>query len=307
MNKITLVTQAPTIEIIAEKKLVHKGVMRMADWVERHRPDCVPAEGFGTIFDLLPHDGRESLGIGQDTFRTEYERIVSDNELLVEIAGRKCYDSFAEKAGKKTNREYIANTQQGHVPHRSIKYHAGWTFFIGDISMRVARELQRNYIGHAKDEEGAPSQESTRFVHHYGWFVVPPAILAMPEGLREPELETFRVQMQGSYDQYLNYVSRHTLNHEVVHGKKPTGLDRKRIYEAAANLLPMSACTSFIWSSNPEALDKLFVERCDESADLEFARFAKEWRTITRYAAPNLFRAQYPDEKVFDQAQGKIE
>jgi len=171
------------------------------------------------------------------------------------------------------------------------------TFFIGDISMRVARELQRNYIGHAKDEEGSPSQESTRFTHHYGWYVVQPYILRLPEDFRQYELERFEAQMRIEHKAYEDFIERQMATYRFEHHQEPKGLDRKRIYEAAAGYLPMQASTSFVWTSNPIALGKLFRERCDEAADLEFSRFAKKWRALCRHRWPNLFLAKGTDEQ----------
>mgnify|MGYP000947103338 CR=1 FL=1 len=69
-----------------------------------------------------------------------------------------------------------------------------------------------------------------------------------------------------------------------------SGGNLQRIDEAAAGPLPMQACTSLVWTTNPLALAKLFRERCDESADREFQRFAKKWRDIAIAAWPNLFQ-----------------
>ncbi len=70
--------------------------------------------------------------------------------------------------------------------------------------------------------------------------------------------------------------------------------DRKRIYEASAQLLPGAACTSFTWTTNPMALSKLFTERCDFAADLEIQRFAVKLRALCYERWPNLFRESNP-------------
>lgn len=267
MRTATIITDEPIIEVLAEMKLDRQGVYNMAEWVKRYRPECLPGDLDHTfeVTDLLPHNGlRESGGP------------VSDNELLCELAGRKCYDSFAEKGAKRTNGEYLASMWTGRgVPHRSTGYHAKFTFFVAHVSRRVSHELIRNYVGSDRDEEGSPSQESTRYTEHPGVYIAHPRFL-----IHERDLAQFRYTCEDNYGLYLNYVSQ-------AEGLK--GMDRKRVYEAAASLLLMSCATSFIWTTNPMALMKFFHERCDEASDLEMQRFANKWKRVCLERWPNLF------------------
>jgi thymidylate synthase ThyX len=299
---VTLLTTEPTIAVLAEQRLNNDGLRDMARWVRSHRPECLPDDFHeADVRTLFPHADA-----------------CSDNELLVEIAGRKCYDSFGLKAGRKSNAEYIAHTQmltnprlvardivggstkggsaglveaedkieaalqeeRNRVPHGSILYHAKMTFFIAGLSRRVSHELIRNYVGADRDEEGAPSQESTRFTHHYGYYVAPPRDLD-----DDVEMAHFRADMQDNYDSYLGYIERQF----GKHGGDPKGIVRKRIYEAASARLSHACETSFVWTTNPGALTKLFVERDSEAADAEFRRFARAWKRVCLERWPNLF------------------
>lgn len=280
MKKISLVI-SPVIEIIASMQLEEHGVLRMADWVHSRFPACTPEGGYKGVFDLLPHDGIEADG-----------HILTDNELLAEIAGRKCYNSFAERAGRKSNREYIENTQRGEIPHASILYHPKMSFFIAGVSRRVSHELIRNYVGADRSEEGNPSQESTRFVEHPGFYIVPPRIVE--NGRESSQWRFFEQEMQHSYDAYLTYVHNEVEGFKERFGAAPKGMDHKRILEAGSSFLHHSVETSFIWTTNPVALAKLFTERCDEGADLEFQRLAKLWKTLSMNRWPNLFTRLSP-------------
>lgn len=272
MTDVTLITK-PTVFVLAEMGLDLYGLDDLVSWVQRYRPECIGDE-VGTLAKLMPHAGKDDAG-----------KVLSDGEMLVELAGRKCYNSFGVKAGRKSNADYIANTQQGDIPHASIMYHAKMSFFIGDVSRRVSHELIRNYVGADRDEEGNPSQESTRYTHHPGHFIVHPRTEAGgPE-----EVEQFRADMQSAYDAYLRYISREVEQYRAQHGKDPQQIDRKRIYECAADRLPMAAATSWIWTTNPIALAKLFRERANEHADLEFQRFAYAWKALCVKRWPNLF------------------
>jgi len=286
---VTILTVEPTVSVLAEMQLDMPGVVEMAEWVRSHRPECLP-DDFDTQLDehhkamrLFPHGGQKEGS--QNTH----------NELLVELAGRKCYDSFGLKAGKKSNAEYIANTQAGDIVHASIMYHAKMSFFIGGVSRRVSHELIRNYVGADRSEDGSPSQESTRFTHHYGFYVAHPFILRESGTLvsdgayRKAEQEIFRKAMQENYDSYLEYIERQVAAYTKEWGKEPKGMDRKRIYESASPYLSHACETSWVWTSNPIALAKMFKERDNDGADLEFRRLAKKWKRICLERWPNLF------------------
>lgn len=298
----TIVTDDPIVEVIAEMGLNHEGVMRMAEWVRRYRPGCVPEGGFTEVLDLVPHDGMDvdpSIptevsevekpwpdGTGTEV-HTETKRAlrkVTDNELLCELAGRKCYDSFADAGARRTNGEYLRSMWQGRIPHRSTGYHAKMSFFFAHVSRRVSHELIRNYVGADRDEEGNPSQESTRFTHHPGVYIAHPHYLGWGS-----ELDAFRARAQSNYEDYVSTIQRKVAAFTERTGAPPKGLDRKRIYESSSGDLLMSCGTSFIWTTNPMAITKFLHERDNDEADMEMARFARTWKRVVVARWPNLF------------------
>lgn len=287
-TKVTLVTE-PEIYLLGEMKLDEAGVLGFAGWVKRHRPDCVPEAGFTNVWDLLPH-GPHDLDHEQEAHapwhRDEPLRALTDNEVLCEIAGRKCYDSFAEKAGKKTNKEYFEHIVSMDPLHASILYHAKMTFGFGGVSRKFSHQFIRNYVGSDREEEGSPSQESTRFTHHYGHYVIPPYIL---NGAVD-DVDAFRKDCQANYDQYTSFIEKAV---EAFKGRNgltpPRGADRKEIYEAAAGYLNMSAETSFVWTTNPMAVRKFIRERFHSAADAEMQRFTALLAQICFTRWPNLF------------------
>ena len=269
--QVTLVLH-PTVIPMAEMSFIPGALDALTDWVREYRPECLPNGESSTGADLFPHDGNEG------------GRNLTDNEKLVELAGRNCYLSFGAKAGKKTNAEYISHSQSGRVPHRSIMYHAKMTFFVAGVSRRLTHELIRHYVGADRSEEGSPSMESTRYTDHPGFYVVPPRMLASGANA----VLQFEKDMNVGYTAYRAYITREVEDHVLLHGAAPKGMDRKRIYEAAAGLLHGQAATSLTWTANPVSLDKMFQERSDESADAEFQRLVGVWRqTCQRW--PNLF------------------
>jgi thymidylate synthase (FAD) len=287
MTEIRLITE-PTVIVLADMQLDTNGANQLLDWVKDYRPECVPddlpTDARSRAMSLFPHRG---MGRGE-----VFHEPLTGNELLVELGGRACYQSWGLKAGRKDNREYIARMlfpeEPGMLPHASVAYHAKMTFFLAGISRRVSHELIRHYVGADRSEEGSPSQESTRYTFHPGHFAVPPYVINGGPST----IQTFRVAMESAYQRYLSFIDQEEGVWAKANGKNPTAIDRKRIYEAAAGLLPMQACTSMVWTTNPLALGKLFGERCSEFADAEFQRFAVKWREIAEARWPNLFRAR---------------
>lgn len=298
MSKVeaTVITEDPIVTVLGEMALDHDGVMEMARWVQRYRPQCVPEGGFSEVLDLVPHDGTETQTCpnSRDSVCSEdclwcagtsvAKRKITDNELLCELAGRKCYDSFAEAGARRTNGEYLRSMWQGRIPHRSTGYHAKMSFFFAHVSRRVSHELIRNYVGADRDEEGNPSQESTRFTHHPGVYIAHPSILN-----HEYELSQFRLRAQRNYEEYVGTIERKIASFRGRTGKDPKGLDRKRIYESTSNDLMHSCGTSFIWTTNPMAITKFLHERDNDEADMEMARFARAWKRVVIARWPNLF------------------
>lgn len=274
LDKVTIVTGKPTVELTAELKIIDGAVQAMEAYYKARRPDICKKGG-----KFLPHDDYDNV-YGQE--KENGRRELSDNEIISEIYGRSCYHSFYDNAGRKTNKEYLDHIFE--VNHASVTYHGKISFFIGGISRRVAFELIRTYVGADREVEGSPSQESTRFTQASGFFIAPPRILDEPQALKD-----YQEQMQVEYNAYLHFIGKELMKYENLNKKKPKGLERKKIYEAASYYLPSSAETALGWTTNVSALAKQFMERSHESADLEYQRLAY-WMMkpcISRYK--NLF------------------
>jgi len=187
----------------------------------------------------------------------------TDAAKLCEIAGRTCYMSFDQHMGRKTTQEYLDHIKE--VKHKSVLYHANWTFFISGISRRLSLELNRHIIGVSR------SQLSTRFVPHHGAYVIHPGVV---------DLEHFREECQRNYAEYL----------EAVKGwDKVKGLERKRILEQASAFLNQAAETVIVVTYNVESFRKMYYERSSEAADLEFQQLVYFMAEAIKNVEPILF------------------
>lgn len=291
-NKVNIITTDPVVIPVATTVVLTEGLAEVARWIAKERPECFPDDVTPDAPDdvlaasLFPHD------------MTENGRPLSGAELLVEFAGRECYHSYGLKAGRRSNREYIENTQSGDIPHASIMYHPSFTFFIAGVSRRLSQELMRHNIGAERDWRGNPSQESTRYTEHVGSYVAHPRDLdAMHDGRPGP-LFTFREKCQRDYDDYLAYIDVEIAAFVAVRGAEPKGMDRKRIYEAAAQRHGWGFATTFVWTGNAVSIAKIFRERDHDKADLEFQRLARVWKRAAIPMAPNLYPAFMRPETV---------
>lgn len=251
----------PKISILAEPTFSRGGIEFMVDDLKRRYPDT----------------GDVDLDIMMDAETT-------DAETLTEIMGRLCYASFGKRASGKSNAEYIQHTQSGQIAHKSIMYHAHFSFYFSGISRRWANELIRHHVGCHGEHEGSPSAESSRFCLIPGSYVAPVGILK-----NETMLSGYQLDMNLAHEQYIAMVEKMTSKFISETGSNPRGMDKKRILEAAAGLLPSSVETHMGWTANASALVKMILERSDYSADLEARRFVRLLAEKLYSHSPNLF------------------
>lgn len=99
--------EAPIISVVAEQRIRADGLGPIIEWLESRDPRCLPKhrnyETHPTRISLLLPGRRWDPGSGSEP----PDISTSDNELLAELAGRLCYRSFGEAAGRKTNADYM--------------------------------------------------------------------------------------------------------------------------------------------------------------------------------------------------------
>lgn len=197
----------------------------------------------------------------------------SDGERLAEFAGRLCYMSQGNPAGR-TTAEYLENILvQG---HGSVFEHAIYVLLLEGISRSCTHELVRHRAGFGY------SQLSQRYVDESeANFVMPPAIQGMAALESEWERQVTEAQaayvrqVEGLMEKYAHVESR-------VHR-------RKMAREAARSLLPNATETKIVVSGNVRAWRTMLELRLGEGAELEIRRLSVQILRVLQGEAPALF------------------
>ena len=197
----------------------------------------------------------------------------SDGERLAEFAGRLCYMSQKNPAGRNT-REYLENIKkQG---HGSVLEHANYSILLEGVSRSLTHELVRHRAGFAY------SQLSQRYVDESdAHFVVPPAIAgdaALEAGWRE--------QIEQAQWRYVWLVEQLMERYGWVADKVHR---RKMAREAARGVLPNSTETKIVVTGNARAWRTMLELRASEAAELEIRRLAVAVLRILQAEAPSFF------------------
>lgn len=197
----------------------------------------------------------------------------TDGERLAEFAGRLCYMSQHNPAGR-TTAEYIENIKRQR--HGSVLEHATYALLLEGVSRSLTHELVRHRAGTAM------SQLSQRYVDESeANFVVPPAIIG------DEELEAaWRAQVEAAQASYVALVERLMERYKWVDDKVHR---RKMAREAARGVLPNSTETKILFTANARAWRAILEMRGSEAAELEIRRMAVAVLRVLQDAAPAFF------------------
>jgi thymidylate synthase (FAD) len=197
----------------------------------------------------------------------------TDGERLAEFAGRLCYMSQHNPAGRST-RDYLENIKkQG---HGSVLEHANYSLLLEGVSRSLTHELVRHRAGFAY------SQLSQRYVDESeASFVVPPAI-AGDEALEG----AWRAQIEGAQSTYVALVAQLMERYGWVADRVHR---RKMAREAARGVLPNSTETKIVVTGNARAWRTMLELRSSEGAELEIRRLAVGVLRVLQEEAPGFF------------------
>lgn len=197
----------------------------------------------------------------------------TDGERLAEFAGRLCYMSQHNPAGRNT-REYLENIKkQG---HGSVLEHPSYSLLLEGVSRSLTHELVRHRAGFAY------SQLSQRYVDEsIAGFVVPPAVIGddVLEGI-------WRAQIDQAQAAYISLVEQLMVRYGWVADKVHR---RKMAREAARAVLPNATETKIVVTGNARAWRTMLELRASEGAELEIRRMAVAVVRLLLVEAPGFF------------------
>jgi thymidylate synthase (FAD) len=208
----------------------------------------------------------------------------TDGERLAEFAGRLCYMSQHNPAGR-TTAEYLTNIlRQG---HGSVFEHSTYVVLIEGISRSCSHELVRHRAGWGY------SQLSQRYVDEsHAAFVMPPAIQD------DPALEAeWTAQVEAAQAAYVAAVERLMTRYAWVDDRVHR---RKMAREAARSVLPNATEVKIVASANVRAWRTMLELRLGEGAELEIRRMAVACLRLLQREAPALFA----DFEIYSAADG---
>lgn len=189
-----------------------------------------------------------------------------DGELLVEFAGRGCYDSFGKpNEATRDTTDYLAHIEE--VGHWSVMEHATVTFHIKHVSRSLTHELIRH-------RHLSPSQLSQRFAKlgkgGQDCFVVPP-LFEHPTDADAYQIMMDVWDLAGVAYEKLLAIGTARLEAQGVEGT----LAKKRAREAARCVLPNMTPTKITLTGNHRAWRDMLLKRLQPEADQEISRLAQ--------------------------------
>ena len=221
----------------------------------------------------------------------------SDLDLIPEIAGRTCYQSFANPrpGGNKT---YIGHILES--GHGSVLEHSVVTLLITGVSRSLTHELIRHRAGTGF------SQLSQRYAGdtHELKFIVPPLIVGNPEFIDKFTESVFMAKnrYESSVVSYTTIVGNKWVkdNQKVAPTRQDLTYIRKKAREAARSLLPNCVETHIVMSGNLRAWRNIIEQRACIHADLEIRRLGVMIGRIISRLSPNVFQ----DMEIFGDVDG---
>lgn len=212
-----------------------------------------------------------------------FQGVSEEAEQLAEFAGRLCYMSQHNPAGR-TTQEYLTNILE--LAHGSVLEHVNFSLLVEGVSRSLTHELIRHRAGMAY------SQVSQRYVDESDTaFVMPPAVQDLSE-----ELQVYWLwDVLSARNRYAALAAQ--LMREMEANEPDPTMRRKRAREAARSLLPNATETKIVVTGNVRAWRHVITMRGHVSADREIQQFARAVHKVLVDEAPHLFGDFHTDEE----------
>lgn len=215
--------------------------------------------------------------IGRSQFiKPDYVPWQTDTEIgsqaMIEFAGRQCYRSWSNPAGR-SNEGYIQNLMG--MGHLSVIEHTLAVFHISGVSRSFTHELVRH-------RHLSFSQLSQRYVDEREEPVVEPQAIAS-----DPELHQIFMEAAGHSRQAYERICDRL---DEIFANVESATDRRKLARQAARaVLPNATQTEIVVSGNFRAWRHFLNLRCSPHAEAEIRAVAVKLLDILRQESPAVF------------------
>ena len=213
-----------------------------------------------------------------------------DADILIEAAGRICYDSPGRG---RSSADYAAHILE--VGHGSVLEHAQFSFLIRGISRNCSHEWVRHRVGIAISQRSTRYCDESRSPHV--WHPLWRAAVENPMRVAEagpgwgPELAALQEELEAHEAKARELYRRQAALLESV--LKSQGVDklaaRKQARGAARQTLLTCLETEMVWSANVRTLRHFFDMRACQFADAEIREVAMMMHRIMAEELPAFF------------------
>jgi thymidylate synthase (FAD) len=201
----------------------------------------------------------------------------SQEEEIIEAAGRICYMSFGDKQSPRQNSEYLRHLiSQG---HESVLEHVSWGFLITGVSRAFTHQLVRHRVGFAFSQLSQQYHEETDAHFVEPQVELPPSARAAWEKATKAAKE--------AYNEILD--SLRPLEKQPARSDASLKEIRRAVRSTARSVLPNATETKIWVTANARALRHFFSVRGTLAGDLEMRQVATETLRLVKKNAPSLF------------------
>lgn len=205
-----------------------------------------------------------------EDWKHNYEEVAFyDVDILAEIAGRNCYQSWDRpNPGTKSNRAYVKNIiDQGHM---SVLEHSSATFYITGVSTALLGQITRH-------RHLSFSVESARYVDKSLTDFIEPNVYQVLSGEAKLSVADAIVSANEAYNR-------------VALELRGKGLKKKEASQAARFILPQGISTKIVVTGNMRAWREFLQKRLSPGADVEIREVANLILEQLKDIAPSTFQ-----------------
>lgn len=227
--------------------------------------------------------------IGADQFEIPPEEATTAGNLLISLAGKRCYMSY--QAGLNPNIERVRSDLAAFIDnilkvgHGSVLEHVVYNFALENVSRVFTAEMNRHRAGMAISEG---SMRYIRFTDIPYW--VPASIQDADDD--SPAIRRAKSRTRATFEKaFRQDEENYALLLEIWnYGELKKFAEKKKLTSLFRRIIGIGVASGGVWSGNIRALRHIFTMRCSEHAEEEIILVASMMLEKMIEAEPDLFK-----------------